>query len=160
MPSTKSVLRRYWDAFCFIAILNNESEAGDCARIVEDAKEGRTEIIISPLVQVEVVRPRSAPVPLSPDVAEKVRGFFENDYIKWRTIDRAIGDRAQSLCWRHGLHPRDALHVAVAIDSQCDLLETADPRMLRLNEKHADITLKVQRPKWVGTPDLFEEQKP
>ena len=32
--------RRYWDSFCFLAVLNNEEPyASTCAQILEEAKE-------------------------------------------------------------------------------------------------------------------------
>jgi predicted nucleic acid-binding protein len=91
-------------------------------------------------------------------VAETIRAFFENDYIKWRTIDRAIADVAQSLCQTYAVHPRDALHLAVAMEERCDLLETTDPRLLRLDGQQG-IGVAIQPPKWVGQPKLFDTDK-
>lgn len=158
MPSP-GLLRRYWDAFCFIAILNDDEGADDCEKILDDAREGKTEIVVSPLVQVEVVRPRGSPHPLPKEDEEKIRAFFENDYLKWRNIDRKIADLARDLCWNHRVHPRDAIHLAVAIDTHCDLLETMDERLLGLSGQIQGVSLKIAKPKWVGQPDLFEKRE-
>lgn len=156
MPSAGPV-RRYWDSFCFIAILNGDEGADDCEKILDEAKEGKTQIIVSPLVQVEVVRPKGAPHPIPKEDEEKVRAFFENDYIKWRIIDRKIADLARGLCWKYGIHPRDAIHLAAAIETKCDLLETTDDRLLRLDGRIKETTMKIVKPKWTGQPDLFEK---
>lgn len=46
--SKAGVVKRYWDSFCFIALLNDDEGAEDCERILDDAKEGKTIIIVSP----------------------------------------------------------------------------------------------------------------
>ena len=86
---------------------------------------------------------------------EKIRAFFENDYIKWRTIDRKISNDAEELCWEHSLHPRAALHLAVALDLECDLLETNDRDLLRLDEEIPSNALRICRPRTIGQATLF-----
>lgn len=147
--------RRYWDSTCFLALLNDEDEAAICERILDEAKQGTTEVCISPLVQVEVVRPKGAPRPLPEAVRERVTSFFENDYIKWRLIDRKIADDAQKLCWEHPVHPRDAIHLATAIDLKCDFLETSDRRLLGLDGQVPDTALRICGPGALGQGDLF-----
>jgi predicted nucleic acid-binding protein len=151
------VIRRYWDSSCFLILLNDEQEAEDCEKILNEAKEGKTQLVISPLVQVEVVRPRGSSHPISAEDAEKVRAFFENDYLKWRNIDRVIADLARGLCWQYGVHPRDAIHMAVAIETECDLLETTDKKLLGSDGQIKDTKLKIQKPKWVGQLDLYSK---
>ena len=152
-----SLIRRYWDSLCFIALLNDEEGAEDCEKILDDAREEKTQIIVSPLVQVEVIRPRGSSHPIPKADEEKVRAFFENDYIRWRIIDRKIADAARDLCWLYsGVHPRDAIHLAVAIDTKCDFLETSDARLLGLHGKIQNSSLRIVKPKWVGQPELFK----
>ena len=52
---------------------------------------------------------------------------------RFRIIDRLIAKRSLDLCWNTGLHPRDALHLAVALEEGCDVLETRDGKLLRNN---------------------------
>ncbi len=157
--SKAGVVKRYWDSFCFIALLNDDEGAEDCEKILDDAKEGKTIIIVSPLVQVEVIRPKGSPIPIPIADKERVQAFFENDYIKWRNIDRSISNSAQGLCWAFCIHPRDALHVAIAIDTDCDILETTDDRLLKLPEKMKGMALKIVKPKWVGQTELFVKKE-
>jgi len=156
--ASDGLIRRYWDSFCFIALLNDDEGAEDCEKILEDAKEEKIQIIVSPLVQVEVVRPRGSSVPIPREAEEKIRAFLENDYIKWRIIDREIADLAQSLCWKYsGVHPRDAIHLAVALDTKCHMLETMDKRLLGLNGKMENSDLQIIKPKWTGQLGLFKK---
>jgi predicted nucleic acid-binding protein len=57
-------------------LLNDDEGADDCEKILDEAKEEKTIIVVSPLVQVEVVRPRSSPRPIPKEDAEKVRAFL------------------------------------------------------------------------------------
>jgi predicted nucleic acid-binding protein len=151
------VIHRCWDSSCFIALLNDEEEAEDCEKILNEAKEEKTSIIVSAIAQVEVIRPRGAPFPIAREHEETIRAFFENDYIKWRVVDRRIANLARDLCWKYGVHPRDAVHLAVAIDTKCDLLETTDRGFLQRDGTIMESQLKICKPRWTGQPDLFEK---
>jgi predicted nucleic acid-binding protein len=154
--SPKRRARRYWDANCFLAIINHESHRETCLHILADAASDSPtfEIIISPLTMVEVIRPKGTSVPLSREHEQQVRDFFENDYVIMRNTDRLIAESARELCWKYGLHPRDAIHLATAIETECDWLETADPRLLRLNGVVADAAIIIREPTWTGQPGL------
>ncbi len=154
MP-TGGIVRRYWDASCFLTLLNDEVGAAECQDILDEAKEQKTVICVCPLVQVEVVRPRGSSSPVSQAVRDNIRSFFENDYIKWRIIDRRIADSAQRLCWEHGLHPRDAIHLAAALDLDCDLLEAYDHDLLKLDGRVPNVSLRIRRPRGKAQPELF-----
>src|SRR5262249_7579802 len=150
MPTQATIDRRYWDSSCFIALLNDEPEAQDCERILDDAREGKTQIVVGPIVLVEVVRPRGTASPLPREIEQKIREFFENEYIKWRNFDRRIAEVARELCWSNGLHPRDAIHVATAIETKCDLVETLDPRILACDGHITGSAIRIVKPHWVG----------
>lgn len=50
--------RRYWDSFCFLAVLNNEEPyASTCMQILEEAKKNNVDLVISPMTMAETVRP-------------------------------------------------------------------------------------------------------
>ena len=148
-------IRRFWDASCFLALLNDEAGAEDCERILEQARQSETDIYVSPVVQVEVVRPRRSPSTIPREMRTRVQEFFENDYIKWRMIDRNIANESQRLCWDYNLHPRDAIHLAVALDVRCNLLETFDADLLKWEARIPPGSLSIQRPRWTGQPPLL-----
>ncbi len=149
------VIRRYWDASCFLTVLNDEVGVEDCVNILEEAKQAKTHIYVSPLVQIEVIRPKGSPQPTPTEARSQIQAFFENDCIKWRIIDREIANEAQNLCWDYNLHPRDAAHLAVALNLQCDLLETYDPDLLKWNGKIQNSALGIEKPRWSGQAKLF-----
>ena len=151
----KATVRRYWDSACFISILNGEADAQTCERLLDEAKRDATTICVSPLVQAEVAKPKGAASPLAETSREIIRAFFRNDYLKWRTIDRKIANGAQKLIWDHAVHPRDAIHLACAIDLECDLLETTDNGLVKLDGKIAGVSLRICRPGGLDAPDLF-----
>ena len=113
--SARSEIRRYWDASCFLSILNGEKEAAICERILAAARKGETTIFVSPIAQLEVIRRKGSPAPVPKEQRDTIRQLFENDYIRWQGIDRRVGARAQQYCWDLNLHPRDAIHLAAAV---------------------------------------------
>ena len=130
MQNSAPSIRRYWDSTCFLSILNNEPSASDCQRILELAAENKTVVCVSPLVPIEVVRPRRSTHPLPSHFREAVRDLFRGDVLHWRDIDRDIATVSQVISWDFRIHPRDAVHLAVALDYGCDRFETLDDKLL------------------------------
>lgn len=148
--------RRYWDSFCFLAVLNNEEPyASTCIQILEEAKKNSVELVISPLTMAETVRSKGASAPIPIKHQERIADFFENDYMRFRVIDRLIAKRSLDLCWNAGLHPRDALHVAVALEEGCDVLETRDGKLLRNNGLEG---LTIREPFWEVQTEITNDK--
>ena len=148
--------RRYWDSFCFLAVLNNEEPyASTCIQILEEAKKNSVELVISPLTMAETVRSKGASAPIPIKHEERIADFFENDYMRFRVIDRLIAKRSLDLCWNAGLHPRDALHVAVALEEGCDMLETRDGKLLRNNGLKG---LTIREPFWEVQTEITDDK--
>lgn len=135
MPGSEPPIVRYWDSPCFLSLLNSESTAPACQRILDLADARKTTICVSPLVQIEVVRPPGPPTPMPEEVRDRVQAFFRRDHLLWRNIDQDIAAISQVVCWDFGVHPRDAAHLAAALDAGCHLFETFDKRLLSLNDK-------------------------
>ena len=148
-------MKRFWDASCFLTLLNGEAGVDDCEYILNQARQSTTVIYVSPIVQIEVVRPKGSSSPAPMEARERIQAFFENDFIKWRMIDRKIANDAQKLCWDFGLHPRDASHLAVAMDLRCDLLETYDGDLLKWNGRIPTGAPGIQRPRRTGQLELM-----
>lgn len=69
--------------------------------------------------------------PIPPENAEAVREFFQRTYIKIRPLDRRIAQLSQDLVWKHGIRPKDAVHVATALVTDgVDELHTFDGGLL------------------------------
>ena len=144
--SAKSEIRRYWDSSCFLSILNREEDAGVCEEILTDARAGKTTIVVSPIAQLEVVRKKGSPAPVPKEQRDTIRQWFENDFIRWEAIDREVCERAQQYCWDLNLHPRDAIHLAVAVEFECDLLETLDSDLLQWDGRIPDVPIRIRKP--------------
>lgn len=135
--------------------LNNEEPyASTCTQILEKARKNSVDLVISPMTMAETVRPRGASAPIPIEHQERITDFFENDYMRFRIIDRLIAKRSLGLCWNAGLHPRDALHVAVALEEGCDALETRDGKLLRSNGLEG---LTIREPFWESQTDVSDD---
>lgn len=150
----KETPRIYWDSCCFIAILNAEQYAPTCISILNEAKAGDIELVISALTMAETVRPRGAPSPLPKKHRTKVLDFFENDYIRLINFDREIARTSLDLCWEYDLHARDALHLAAALAVDCDALETADEQFIKRVESYTGGKLLIRKPIGKGQAEL------
>jgi predicted nucleic acid-binding protein len=134
--------KRYWESSVIIAYLNGErGRAEECQAILDEAEQGKIWIYTSALTITEVLKYRGAK-PISKDKREKVRDFFQVDYIRVIQIDRWIAYGAQDLVWENGIPPKDALHVASALKAEVDALETYDNDDL------------IKKSKTVGSPPL------
>lgn len=152
MVKAPRLLRRYWDSSCFIRILNDEEGAENCLAVLESARVGRTLICISAIVAVEVIRPKGSSSPLDPKVRRRVRALLEDGSIIFAEIDRPIAYRSQELCWEFDLRPRDAIHLAVALYLNCELSETYDRDLLKLDRK---TSLWIREPSDLPPGSLF-----
>lgn len=134
---------------------SDEPQHKTCNRLLKQAEGGFTEIVVSALTLAETVRPKGVPKPLGDEHRDKIEAFFENDYILMRAIDRNLAIAAQRLCWNAewNLKPRDAIHLAAAMDMECDVLETIDPDLLKLN---GQLAIRIDEPRWYGQTTIEE----
>jgi hypothetical protein len=78
-------------------------------------------------------------------------GFFQKDYFRFVDLTRRIGERAQELIWDTGLWPKDAIHLASAIEFETisgrtlDAIHAYDEDFLKLNGK-LPIKAPIQKP--------------
>ena len=154
--SGRGDVRRYWDSTCFLSMLNGEEEAGACEGILAAARAGETTIVVSPLSRLEVIRRKGSPAPVPVEQRDTIRQWFENDYLRCPEIGREVGATAQGYCWDLNVHPRDAIHIAVAVRARCDLLETLNPSLLKWDGKVPDSTIRIRRPGPAPSPTRIE----
>ena len=126
----------YWDSNAFLAWLQNESDREPaCRDTLLAAQNGEFLIVSSALTIAEVLWLRGAPK-LTEDKADILNRFFRRSFIRVVNLDRKIAQRAQRVVWENGIKPKDAIHVATALQYQCPILETFD---LPLIEKGLDL---------------------
>jgi predicted nucleic acid-binding protein len=151
--------RHYWDSCTFLAVLKNEDDKiGECLSVMKAAEAGEIIIVTSALTFIEVIRLEKGKPKLSKDVEEKIRAFLRHEWIYIYDVDRKIGELARDLMWQHeSLKPKDATHVATAIQAKVDVLETFDDGLLKLSGTIGDPLLRITRPYFPNQLELFDE---
>lgn len=158
-----------WDSCAWIAHIQQERLFGSdgttvledrgamCRPVLQAAEKGILEIAASAVCLAEVICKNT-----STD-EQKVRSYFDNDYILLVNVDKLVADRARQLMLAGypGLKPVDAIHMASAAVANADELHTFDARLLALDERidRLDgIKLKVRKPVVPASPaPLLEE---
>lgn len=121
----------YWDSDAFLGWLQEETDKVElCKGTLGRAKAGEVIIFTSALTIAEVLWRRGGPR-LPKDKAIVLRKFFRQSYIRVRGVSRAIAESAQDVVWDHGIKPKDAIHVATALEAGILTLETFDGDLLK-----------------------------
>jgi predicted nucleic acid-binding protein len=145
----------YWDSDAFLGWLQAEPGKVElCAGTLKRADEGEVLIFTSALTIAEVLWMRGAPM-IPKDKAEIVRKFFRRSYLRVRNVTRAVAEEAQDLVWNHGIRPKDAIHVATALDSGVAALETFDEQLLKKTMTLGNPPLIIRKPRAPAQKELF-----
>lgn len=143
-----SIDKRYWDSDCFLGWLLAESDKEtSCREVLQAAEDGKVLILTSALTIAEVLAMRGA-TPIPATERARVEAFFRNDYIVVRNITRRVAEMAREYVWDHGVRPKDALHVATAIDANLELLNTFDRKLLTKSGLLGNNRLVIEKPRW------------
>ena len=81
------------------------------------------------------------------DKRDTIRQFFNKSYIIVVPILRATAERGQDLVWDHGIKPKDALHVATAIDVGVSLFNTFDEELIKKGNELNAYALVFENPR-------------
>lgn len=145
----------YWDSVCFLAYFQEEAgRVGACQATLERAEAGEILIVTSALTLAECLWLRNVP-PIPKDRADIVRKFFRRSTIRLRNVTRFISEDAQTLVWDYGIKPKDAIHVATAIEAKVSILETFDDGLISKNGKVGTPPLLIRKPLLPSAPRLF-----
>ena len=140
---------RYWDSDCFLGWLMEEPDKVDsCREVLEAAKSGKTVIVTSALTLAEVLAMRQRQK-IPDDRRDKVIAFFKSDFIIVRNITRRVAERARELVWDVGIDPKDALHVATAMDAKLGLFNTFDKPLIGRSKANGIGALEICNPSYV-----------
>ena len=156
--------RVYWDSDCFLGwLLEDAAKSAPCEEVLIDAQDGKLQIVTSALTIAEVLALRFQPK-IPADRRTVVEGFFKNEFILVRTVTRRTAESARDLVWTQGIAPKDALHVATALEAKLDMLHTFDGGLLNKTEKVGGTPiLRIKKPQVVsprlplGKPDADKE---
>lgn len=143
-----SNLRRYWDsACCFGFLADQEGRRAACERVLDDAKAGGCEIVISGITIAEVLHLPGQGRTFPRRSRDLIRDFFKQSLFVFADVDRFIAERAADMYWDHGIGAKDALHVATALASEAHYLETFDgPLIGKSRQLGGDPQLVIQEP--------------
>jgi predicted nucleic acid-binding protein len=132
-----------WDSCTWIAHIQGETILGPdgktvvedrgamCRPVLDAAERSVIEIVVSATALVEVLaRNRTSSID-----DQRVRDFFDNDYILLADVDKHLGDFARRLmlAGHPGLKLPDAIHLATACVANVDQFHTFDDRLLALD---------------------------
>jgi hypothetical protein len=136
----------YWDSDAFLGWLQAEPGKVElCEGSLGRANAGEIVIFTSALTIAEVLWMRNAPA-IPQDKADLVRKFFRRSYFRIRNVTRATSESAQDLVWNNGIRPKDAIHVATALDVGCVALETFDAQLIGKSGTVGNPTLIIRKP--------------
>ena len=84
-------------------------EAGrleNCKSILLAAERRELRIVTSALTLTEVIKIKGKPI--LADAEDRIRAFFEHEWIVVRDVDRFIAEQAREFIWKYNLQPLDA----------------------------------------------------
>lgn len=127
----------------------NAPEAAIIGRLLEEAAAKRWQLVVCAVSLVEVTRSPQEPVDLARFA--RIHSFFDNDYIYPQEVDRLLAEDALKLIYDYTwLRPMDALHVAAAIRTGCEIFYTYDGDPLR--RMNGERGLRVEEPELPPEP--------
>ncbi len=148
----------YWDACTFLALLKNEPDKiSECTSVLKAALNQQVIIVTSALTFIEVVKLEKGKPKLPKENEEKIKAFFQHEWIYIYDVNRKIGELARELMWQYeALKWKDATHVATASIAKVNVLDTFDDGLIKLSGKIGDPPLIIKKPFFKTQLELFE----
>ena len=137
---------RYWDSDCFLGYLNEEEDKVDlCQEVLDEAEKDKILIVTSALTIAEALWLKDGRK-IVKEKSEKIRKFFQNDFIDIRNVTREIAQMAQDVVWDHSIEPKDSIHVATAMKFKMPLMNSFDGDLLALSGKVGNPLIRIEKP--------------
>ena len=145
---------RYWDSDAFLGYFNEEPDKHEaCEGVLAAADQGRLLIVTSALTLAEVLYAKPHPK-LPKSKRADIEKFFRSPFITVQNVTRMIAEAARNIVWDTSVRPKDAIHVATAIHTKADVLNTFDKVLLSQNGKLGNPPLNIEKPYEPGQPSL------
>jgi predicted nucleic acid-binding protein len=140
---------RYWDSCTFLGWLAEEPDkVDDCQSVIRHAEAGNVRIVTSSLTLTEVIKLKGKP-PLAAVAEPKIKAFFKHEWIVVVQLDRFIAEAARQLVWEHGLDPKDCVHVATALRTRVNRMDTFDEALIKRSGQIGNLV--------IGRPDMPQQ---
>ena len=144
--------RRLWDSSVVIGYLAGETYLAEpCGEIIAAAERGELEIAISvePAIEVAYLKGHDD------DASERIiRELLGRNYVIPIAVDMQVAAVARDLIRRHRtpptIKPKDATHLATAIQWTIPVMETTDGGLLRFSRLEGNPPVTIRRPVYEG----------
>jgi predicted nucleic acid-binding protein len=135
------VKKVYLDSSAFFKLFFGESGGQHMEQVLDLAKRGRLQLVISDWVINEIVwaavkkhrddkiSKQDVTIILS-QIADVVERGLSEEYLLSHSIHEKVVVTSRVIITELGCHPADALHVLIATTSQCDFFLTADTDLI------------------------------
>lgn len=156
--------------FYFDYLITNRREHAVAKRVVDAWKAGEVEIATSALTIAEVLYVKiddgSARMMIDrsrePDILDLFQQYGARRF-KLVELDRRTAESARQIVWDHGIHPKDAIHVASALKARCPAMFTRDKKLRNASGKlGGQPKLQITVPVWMvqTSLEIDEAQQP
>ena len=81
--------------------------------------------------------------------------FFRRSYFRVRNVTRKIAEQAQQIHWNDSVAPKDAIHVAAALNENVPTMETFDDALLKKTGLIGSPPLVIRNPIGRIQKDMF-----
>jgi len=149
--------RVYWDSCDYLDFLKGDHPRHDhMAALLEDWKQGEVIMVTSALTIAEVLWVRCEKSTLrrmlDRSTEQDLAGLFDPPppaELVIVELSRTTALAARELVWKHRIKPKDAVHVASAIEGRCDEMHTSDAGLLKHDKKLGGLQpLRIIEPTW------------
>ena len=143
-----------------MAVFNKEAARLEaCQSVLFAAERGELRIVTSALTLTEVIKIKGKPTPVVDE--DRIRAFFEHEWIIVRDVDRFIAEQARDFIWKYNLQPIDAIHLATAYKHKLQHLDTYDRSDLgKLDGKVSAPPMKIGEPPLIPYQTELPEIEP
>jgi predicted nucleic acid-binding protein len=147
--------RIYWDSCAYINYLEGGHVLADPMELImEDWGKGLVTIVTSSLTIAEVLYVRcSDQLKRTDRTREKdIEALFNpptGSRLLLVELSRLTAFKARDLVWNSGINPKDAIHVASALEADCEILHTTDgPLRTKSGLVGGSPHLRIELPSW------------
>lgn len=87
-----------------------------------------------------------------------VEAFFKSEFIRVINVTREMAELAREYVWDKNIMPKDAIHVATAVQRKIKIFETFDKNLVKRGARIEAAELTIRHPTPPAQGKLFEEQ--
>jgi predicted nucleic acid-binding protein len=147
--------RIYWDSCAYIDYLEGSHRLAEPMELImEDWGKGLVTIVTSALTIAEVLYVRCSDQPRRADRSREkdIEALFNpptGPRLLLVELSRLTALKARDLVWNTGIYPKDAIHIASALEAHCEVMHTTDgPLRSKSGLVGGSPALRIEEPSW------------